>query len=428
MLWWEKAALAARGYKPAADKTRATGTRRFGFITTNSLRQTFNRRVVEAHLADEKSPLSLVYAIPDHPWVDAGDGAAVRFAMTVAASGKEPGRLLTITEEKKGEQEAEGRPVTISIEKGKVFADLRIGADVAGAVALKANEGLAHMGVKLHGMGFVVSAIEAMHLGLGSVPGLEKHIRPFLNGKDLAQVSREALAIDLFGLTEAEAKRRFPEVFQWVLDKVKPERDQNNRKTYRKNWWVFGEPRSELRPALKGQARFLATTRTAKYRLFQFVDENSIAESKLVVAALSDASALSVLSMRAHEVFSLAEGGWLGVGNDPTYNHSACFNRFPFPTRTDTQTTRLRALGEELDAHCKAQQAAHPKLTLTGMYNTLEKLRAGDRIEESDREIYDQGLIGILRDIYARIVAEVAAAYGWPADLPEAEILHALST
>ena len=127
MLWWEKAALAARRYKPATDKTKAKGTRRFGFITTNSLRQTFNRRRIEAHLADEKFHLSLVYAIPNHPWVEAGDGAAVRIAMTLAAAGKDMGRLLTINEEQQGEQEAEGRPVTFSIEKGTLFADLRIG-------------------------------------------------------------------------------------------------------------------------------------------------------------------------------------------------------------------------------------------------------------------------------------------------------------
>ena len=66
MFWWEKAALAARAYNAKTGK----GTRRFGLITTNSLRQTFNRRVLEPHLNDPKKPLSLLFAIPDHPWVD----------------------------------------------------------------------------------------------------------------------------------------------------------------------------------------------------------------------------------------------------------------------------------------------------------------------------------------------------------------------
>lgn len=60
------------------------------------------------------------------------------------------------------------------------------------------------------------------------------------------------------------------------------------------------------------------------------------------------------------------------------------------------------------------------------MYNCLEKLRAGERIEGRDREIYDQGLIGILRDLHDRIDAAVAQAYGWPGDLTEDQILHRL--
>ena len=116
----------------------------------------------------------------------------------------------------------------------------------------------------------------------------------------------------------------------------------------------------------------------------------------------------------------------MGVGNDPVYNHSKCFDPFPFPTPTDAQKTQLRHLGEQLDAHRKAQQAAHPKLTLTAMYNVLEKRRAGDRIEGRDKEIYDQGLIGILLDLHNQIDAAVAEAYGWPATLTDDEILHRL--
>ena len=312
------------------------------------------------------------------------------------------------------------------IEKGKIFADLRIGADVAGALPLRANEGLGHMGVKLHGMGFVLTPGEAKHVGLGTNSGLEKHIRPFLNGRDLAQTSRGTFAIDFFGLTEGEAREKFPLAFQLVLDRVKPERDENNRETYRRNWWIFGEPRKELRPALETLSRYIATPRTAKHRMFQFVSAESISESKLVVIAADEAWQLSVVSSRQHELFSLAAGGWLGVGNDPTYNHSDCFNPFPFPDPTEAQKVRLRSLGEQLDAHRKAQQKAHPKLTLTAMYNVLEKLHAGERIEGKDKEIYDQGLIGILRNLHDQIDAAVAQAYGWPADLSDDEILHRL--
>ncbi|MEW6217500.1 MAG: DNA methyltransferase, partial [Candidatus Bipolaricaulota bacterium] len=63
MYWWDHAAKLVREGKP----------KRFGFITTNSLRQTFSRRVVERHLRAEDR-ISILFAIPDHPWVDAADG------------------------------------------------------------------------------------------------------------------------------------------------------------------------------------------------------------------------------------------------------------------------------------------------------------------------------------------------------------------
>jgi hypothetical protein len=76
MYWWNRASGAVRSGR----------TRRFGFIATNSLRQTFARRVVSYHLQAEP-PLSLAYAIPDHPWVDSREGADVRLSMTVGQRG-----------------------------------------------------------------------------------------------------------------------------------------------------------------------------------------------------------------------------------------------------------------------------------------------------------------------------------------------------
>lgn len=419
MFWWEKAAL----------ETRAGKTRRLGFITTNSLRQTLNRQVLEQHLSAPKKPLSLVFAIPDHPWVDAGDGAAVRIAMTVAAPGAVPGRLLTVTDERKGEREAEGRPVTLSGEVGKIHANLRIGADVAGAKPLRANAGISSPGVKLHGAGFIVTPAEARALGLGTVPGLEAHIRTYRNGRDLTASPRGVMVIDLFGLSEAEVRNRFPAVYQCLADRVRPERDAKaatspDSAQYARLWWLHGKPRPQLRPALEGLPRYIATVETAKHRFFQFLDAVILPDNMLIAIALDDAAALAVLSSRIHVLWALKAGGTLE--DRPRYNKSLCFDPFPFPDATEVQKTRLRALGEELDAHRKAQQAAHPKLTLTGIYNVLEKLRAGVRIEGKDKEIYDQGLVRILKDIHDRIDAEVAAAYGWADDPDDETILMRL--
>ena len=52
----------------------------------------------------------------------------------------------------------------------------------------------------LFGAGFLVTPEEAAALGLGRVDGLDAHIRPYRNGRDLTQTPRGVLVIDLFGL------------------------------------------------------------------------------------------------------------------------------------------------------------------------------------------------------------------------------------
>ena len=95
MHFWDEAATRLLR-KPTKGKTNPL--RRFGLITTNSVTQTFPRRVVSRHLKAE-GPLSLVYAVPDHPWQKAADKAAVRIAMTVAARDEREGRLATVERE-----------------------------------------------------------------------------------------------------------------------------------------------------------------------------------------------------------------------------------------------------------------------------------------------------------------------------------------
>ena len=427
MFWWDK----------AAELVRAGDLERFGLITTNSLRQTFNRRVLEYHMQAEP-PLSLRFAIPDHPWVDTADGAAVRIAMTVASAGVHSGTLLKVTSESDGANETE--ELTFVSERGKIFADLTIVADVAAAVGLRANEAISSRGTQLFGAGFIVTPEEAAELGYETDDALAAIIKPYRNGRDLTQTSRNVLVIDLFGLSEQEARDRYPAVYQWVYERVKPERDQNRRASYRDRWWIHGEPRASFRPALVGLDRYIATVETSKHRFFVFLDHSVLPDNMLIAVALEDAYHLGVLSSRIHVTWALAAGGRLGVGNDPRYNKSRCFEPYPFPDASEAQRARIRELGERLDAHRKRQQARHPSLTLTEMYNVLERLRALEAADANlqspnlqsppltakERTIHDQGLVAVLKQIHDDLDAAVAETYGWPADLPDGEILQRL--
>lgn len=211
MHWWSRsAALVA-----------ASSVRSFGLITTNSLRQSFNRRVVQAAL---DKGVALTLAIPDHPWVDSPNGAAVGIAMTVGARvAKAPfcgapdqpfygrpeqplfraeGILFAVTDEQTGE--FGDVTVTLRESNGLIHADLSVGANVASAVALQANANISSPGVKLHGAGFIVTPEEATDLlplplaGEGRGEGQPKQtiICEYSNGRDLTDAPRGVKVID----------------------------------------------------------------------------------------------------------------------------------------------------------------------------------------------------------------------------------------
>ena len=417
--WW-KAAQALRAGKPIKGRATPAVTRRFGFITSNSLRQEFCQRVI-ADAMVAKPELHLVFAIPDHPWTDGKGAAAVRIAMTVAESGTGDGTLAVVLAEKAG---ADDVPVvSLSARRGQINSDFSIGANVKAAQPLRSSERLACRGVVLHGAGFIVSPTTARSLGLGKVPGLDRHIRPYLNGRDVQQQSRGMMVIDLYGLSEDDVRQKFPAVYQHVLLHVKPERDLNRRQGRKLNWWLFGENVIAFRTAVSGLSRYIATVETSKHRIFSFLPTDVLPDNMLVCIGCDDPVILGVLQSNFHNAWFLASCGWLGVGNDPRYNKTKVFDPFPFPAASRLQNAEIAAIGEELDALRKERVAAHPHLTLTSLYNVLAAIRAGTPLTPAEKDIHDAGQVSILRTLHDRLDAAVAAAYGWPANLTDSEIV-----
>jgi hypothetical protein len=171
-----------------------------------------------------------------------------------------------------------------------------------------------------------------------------------------------------------------------------------------------------MRKQLAGLPRYIATVETAKHRTFQFLDASILPDNKLIAIALSDAFQLGVLSSKPHVAWSLATGSWLGVGNDPVYVKSRCFETFPFPADDTGLTPELREriaqLAEHIDAHRKRQQATHTGLTLTGMYNVLEALREGRALTAKEKTLHEQGLVSVLKELHDELDAAVLQAYG----------------
>ena len=406
MFWWAK----------AASETVAARTKRFGFITTNSIHQTFNRRVMEPYVTVAEAsrlpaPLHLAYAIPDHPWIDSADGAAVRIAMTVAAPGKAEGILEKVVSEKpslNGEME-----VQLCRLYGELSANLQIGVDLTSAKLLLSNTNLSSRGHELGSSGFLVTKEESEAL-LKSSTVESSIIRPYRNGRDITSRPRMLYLIDAIGLNEEELRNSHPAIYQHLLNRVYPERSTNRNEILRTKWWLHRGQRKEWRDMVENITRYIVTVETSKFRNFLFLDQSILADNKLVGIASDDGFVLGVLSSAIHVIWSFKTGSWLGVGNDSVYVKSRCFETFPFPTLEEGELKqRIRDLGERLDTHRKRQQELHPSLTLTGMYNVLEQLRSGETLTEKDKVIHDQGLVTLLKQLHDELDAAVLEAYGW---------------
>ena len=108
----------------------------------------------------------------------------------------------------------------------------------------------------------------------------------------LAASPRGLYAIDLQGMSEHDFEAKIPRTYSHLLNTVKSDREQNREAIRQKNWYLFARPNTELRQTLAGLTRYIATIRTAKHRVFQFLEGEVLPESRLVAVGISDALGL----------------------------------------------------------------------------------------------------------------------------------------
>lgn len=404
MYWWAE----------SANRVADGQVLRAGLITTNSIVQASNRSVVSA--AAERSA-RVMWAIADHPWEGDGDSAAVRVAMTVVE--REPNQSTALRVD--GSARIIERHVV-----ARLNSDLSPHADVASAagVPLLANAGLSFRGFTVVGKGFILDSKEAERILASDLRNREV-VRPYVNGGDITKRSRGVWIVDM-GLTTEDEAREYSHAFHLLQDRVYPERRTNPRKAYRERWWRFAEPRRALRESVEGLSSVLFTTYVATHRVFQRASASVAPDDTVVVIASPDSFLQGVLSSALHVFWSNAAGTRLGVGNDPRYNNPLCFDSFPFPDPAPELRTRLAALAERLDSHRKDAIARDERVTMTGIYNVVEKLRADTPLTSKERAVHEVAACGVLRDLHDELDALVAAAYGWTWPLSRDEVLARL--
>jgi len=385
--WFEKArALIAEGR-----------LQRAGLLATQAIRSGRSRLTLERI---QKSG-SIFMAWDDRPWVL--DGADVRVSIVGFDGRLEPTRTLN-----------EAPVVAIN-------ADLTGAAAASTALALTENIGLCFRCDEKGGPFEIDDATARRMLAAPTNANGRRNldvVRPFINARDIMQRPGSDWVID-FGPDVPCAEAAMYELpFEYVRETVKPVRETSRSQRERALWWLHRRPAPDMRRAVAELSRFIATPRVAKHRVFVFLDATTLPDSRVAAIAREDDYFFGVLHSRIHEVWALATSSRHGVGDDPTYNSTTCFDTFPFPwppgkepvddPRVQAIAAAAKDLIEKRDRWLNPEGATEAELkkrTLTNLYN--------------QRPTW-------LDLAHNKLDQAVLDAYAWPHNLSDDQILERL--
>ncbi|MDI1244442.1 MAG: hypothetical protein PSV24_03455, partial [Rhodoferax sp.] len=309
-----------------------------GLVTTNSIRGGDNRVV----LSQIEKPFSIFNAWSDEPWVN--DGAAVRVSLVCFGGNS-------------NQIELDGNNVErINSDLTAVLAGEQ-SFDLTSAKKLSQSKRAAFSGFQMNGSFNVPYEVAKGWLNRPNPNGKSSSLvlHPYSNASDITKRSRDEWVIDFTGLSEEEASF-FEAPFAHVNTFVKPERARKRETYLLKKYWLHKRSSPEMRNSIKALGRFIATPMVSKYRLFAWLPTVRLPENAAIVIARADDTTFGIVHSRFHEVWSLKMCTWMGVGNDPRYTPTTCFETFPFPaglTPADTahQQTEQVESGALIPAH-----------------------------------------------------------------------------
>jgi methylase of polypeptide subunit release factors len=403
-------------FEKARAQIKAGKCQRAGLVATQSVRKGSNQKVL-ARICDTTH---IFNAWSDEEWIN--EGAAVRVSLVCFGN-------------------VEGATLDGNIVEA-IHADLTAGEglNLTQAKPLKENAGIAFQGPVKVGPFDIPGELARKWLKQPNPNGRPNGdvLRPWVNGQDIAGRPSDTWIID-FGADRTEQDAALYETpFAHVLREVKPMRDAGNREGRKKYWWRHGETVPALRAALAPLARYIATPRVAKYRMFVWLDVSVLPDSRLYAIAREDDATFGILSSRIHEVWALANASMHGVGNDPTYNAKSCFETFPFPEGLTPADNAIAAAAQKLN-HLRESWLNPPEWV--DWVCTPEEEKAGYPARSVaklgfENELKKRTMTNLynarpawLANAHAELDAAVAAAYGWmdyTPEMPDEEILRRL--
>ena len=292
---------------------RANKLQSAGLVATNSIRGGDNRSV----LTQICNHFPIFNAWADEDWVN--QGAAVRVSLICFGRSSAQVQFDGVAVERIN-------PDLTAVQPGEVNLDL------TKTVRLPESTGAAFSGFQMNGSFNITYDVAKNWLDKPNPNGLSSALvlHPYANASDITKRSREEWLIDFTGFTEDEAAL-FELPFAHVLLLVKPERAKKREPYLLKKYWLHKRSSPDMREAIRPLPRFIATPMVSKYRVFVWLPTIRIPENAAIVTARADDTTFGILHSRFHELWSLKMCTWMGVGNDPRYTPTTCFETFPFP-------------------------------------------------------------------------------------------------
>jgi type II restriction/modification system DNA methylase subunit YeeA len=297
--------------------------------------------------------------------------------------------------------------------------DLTGALDLTEAQPLRENLGIAFMGDTKGGPFDIPGDLARQMLATTGNPNGRPNsdvVRPWVNGLDITRRPRDMWIIDFGTDMSLEEAALYEAPFEYANEHVRPAREKS--RTTKDEWWLHERPRVDMRRALEGLSRFLCTPTTSKYRIFVWIDGATLPHNATIAFARDDDYFFGVLHSRAHELWALRMGTSLGVGNDPRYTPTTCFETFPLPWPPGKEP--------DDDPRVEAISAAARRLDeLRRNWLNLEGASESELKRRTLTNLYNQRLTW-LENAHARLDDAVFAAYGWPPDITDEEILKNL--
>jgi hypothetical protein len=99
---------------------------------------------------------------------------------------------------------------------------------------------------------------------------------------------------------------RYEMPFKYVLQVVKPERDQNKEVRTKENFWIHKRPGPKMRNALARLSRCVAVVRHSKHLVFCWLDTAIIPDDGIYIFDRDDDIFFGILASRIHAVWAYA--------------------------------------------------------------------------------------------------------------------------